>query len=512
MRKLPDGTKLEADVCVIGAGPGGTAIAGELAGLNLDVVVLESGGPQHDERIQRLNDGTMMGDSYEGLRETRYRGLGGAAHLWNTPVARGLGAKYVPLDVVDFEQRPDETLSAWPFDRTHLEPFYKRAQAVCGLGPFKYEGNDWAVGGRTGLTLASDTVTTGVYQFGGAAQFTEKNVGDLLKAGNIRVYHHATACKLETNGSGSRVAGAQVTCFSGKQFYVRSGVFVLAAGAIENARLLLISCDSGQLAMLNKNAWVGTCFMEHPRDQALTLIPHSPGLFSEARFHDAHRAWDGTIIGGRLGISGPVIRAARFPNASITLLPRAKEPRPADALANSPVRARLQAYLRRFGAQRSTEGYGWSRIRDPWRVFDAFRLIVNLEQRPNPANRVLLSSNRDELGIPKVEVHWRWRDEEQAELERFRAALAGWLEETDVGRVQSRSGLRPDPNAHHHAGTTRMATDPRAGVVDADCRVHGIENLYIAGASVFPTAGFSNPTLTIVALALRLADLLKRSA
>lgn len=174
MRKLPDGTRLDADVCVIGAGPGGITIAGELVGLDLDVVVLESGGLQHDERIQGLNDGTMIGDPYAGLRPTRYRGVGGAARLWNTPVARELGAKYVPLDAFDFEQRPDETLSGWPFDRLHLEPFYRRAQVVCGLGPFRYEANDWSDDGRSGLTLASDIVTTGVYQFGGAGEFTEK--------------------------------------------------------------------------------------------------------------------------------------------------------------------------------------------------------------------------------------------------------------------------------------------------------------------------------------------------
>jgi choline dehydrogenase-like flavoprotein len=136
-------------------------------------------------------------------------------------------------------------------------------------------------------------------------------------------------------------------------------------------------------------------------------------------------------------------------------------------------------------------------------------MLINIEQRPNPENRVVLARDRDALGVPSVAVHWRWRDEEQAELERLRQALCRWVEASGIGRVEVEAG-RPDPNAHHHAGTTRMHTDPRFGVADADARVHGTENLYVTGASVFPTAGFANPTLTIVATALRLADHLKQ--
>ena len=156
------------------------------------------------------------------------------------------------------------------------------------------------------------------------------------------------------------------------------------------------------------------------------------------------------------------------------------------------------------------EGYGWSALPDPAVVFEAFQVIVNLEQRPHPENRVVLAGTRDPLGVPRVELQWRWRAEEQAALERLRGALGGWLEDSGLGRVSIQAGARPDPNAHHQAGTTRMHPDPRHGVVDPDGRVHGTDNLYVTGASVFPTAGFANPTLTIVALALRLADHLKQ--
>lgn len=500
-RRLPGGSLLEADLCIIGAGPAGIAMARELIGLNLAVLVLESGGLGPDEGVQELNEGTVVGGPYAGLGQTRHRGAGGATHLWNTPVGAEIGGKYVPLDPWDFDQRSEVLLSGWPFDRSHLEPFYERAQEVCGLGRFAYGGNEWSDGPRPVLMLASDHVITGVYQFGTARIFTRRNVRDVLVASNVRLCHHATACKLDTDGTGRRVIGAEVAILPERRLHVRARIFVLAAGAIENARLLLLSGGRGPDALGNRYGWVGRCFMEHPRDYSLTLIPRSPKLFGEARFFDAHRAADGTIIGGRLALQEKAIRSLRLPNASVTLLPREK----ATAEVSGAAR-RLLARVGRFGRRRSKEGYGWSGIADPADVFDAFKVIVNFEQRPNPENRVVLAASRDPLGVPRAEVHWRWRDEEQADLERLRTSLAYWLDEAGLGQLEVHPGLRPDPNAHHHAGTTRMHSDPRGGAVDADGRVHGMDNLYVTGASVFPTVGFANPTLTIVALALRLAD------
>ena len=150
--------------------------------------------------------------------------------------------------------------------------------------------------------------------------------------------------------------------------------------------------------------------------------------------------------------------------------------------------------------------YGWSRVRSPGNAFDAFRIILNLEQRPYLWNRIELSSRCDRFGnsLPRLVLHWT--AEEQALLERLRKLLEGWFRRGHLGRLCITGGHRPDLSAHHHAGTTRMALHPQDGVVDPHGHAFGLENLYMVGASVFPTAGFANPTLTIVALALRLAD------
>jgi choline dehydrogenase-like flavoprotein len=152
----------------------------------------------------------------------------------------------------------------------------------------------------------------------------------------------------------------------------------------------------------------------------------------------------------------------------------------------------------------------WSRRRGKPRRFAAFELLLNLEQAPDPDNRVVLDTDCDRFGLPRPVLHWRWRARDQANLVRLRALVADELERHGLGRVEVDADGIPDPNAHHHMGTTRMHQDPRQGVVDAHGRVHGLSNLYVAGSSLFPTGGFANPTLTIVALALRLADHLEK--
>jgi choline dehydrogenase-like flavoprotein len=151
-------------------------------------------------------------------------------------------------------------------------------------------------------------------------------------------------------------------------------------------------------------------------------------------------------------------------------------------------------------------GHGWSDHPDLERRYTGFTILLNVEQPPHPDNRVVLGRRRDALGMPVAELHWRWRAEDHARLVRVRDAFRRAVDALGIGRVTLDAAALPDPNAHHHAGTTRMDGDARRGVVDTDCRVHALDNLYVAGASVFPTAGFANPTLTIVALAIRLAE------
>ncbi len=498
-RRLPDGSRVDTDVCIIGAGPAGIALARELLGANIDVLLVESGGWDADEWSQALNEGTVAGSEYAGLRLTRHRRVGGSTAIWNTPVGREQGAKYLPLDPWDFDPPRGSNLTGWPIGREFLDPFYRRAQAVCGLGPFGYESRDWDDPRRPPFALPGGWLDNRVYQFGRCRPFTAIYPGQIRESANVRLCIHATVCGLVADGRGGRVVEARVATPAGQRHTVRATTYVLAAGAIENPRLLLVSGLGNDL--------VGCCFMEHPRDHALTLLSSDPELYARAAFYDAHHSAGGTVVGGRLALSEAAVRDLGLPNASLTLLPRPRASPP-----DRGVMGRVLRRLRHKAGPGPRGGYGWSRLSHPERYFDAFRVLVNLEQRPRPANRVILGTDRDALGVPRPVLHWRWRAEEQLEMVRLRTLLVSSLEAAGLGRVEVDSSRPADPNAHHHSGTTRMAGDPRDGVVDPDGRVHGTANLFVSGASVFPTAGFANPTLTVVALAIRLADHIKARA
>jgi choline dehydrogenase-like flavoprotein len=157
------------------------------------------------------------------------------------------------------------------------------------------------------------------------------------------------------------------------------------------------------------------------------------------------------------------------------------------------------------GLKRQTR-YGWSQVRSPSKEFGDFGIILNLEQRPHRWNRIELTRRTDRFGNPLPRLVLRWTDREQQQLNELRKLLGAWFRDADLGRLVFERDSRPNLSAHHHAGTTRMGIDPTDGVVDPNGRLFEMDNLYLAGASVFPTAGCANPTLTIVAMALRLAQ------
>jgi choline dehydrogenase-like flavoprotein len=476
------GTSQSAEVCVVGAGPAGIVAALALGTAGRRVVLLESGGVRSSKRSQELNDGDHEGP-YSGLARTRHRQVGGTVNVWNVPLYGevGAGAKYVPLTPRD--------LTEWPISWKDLEPHYRGAQAICGLGPLEYGADYWATAGRRPFRLEGTGLTSGVYQFGSAKQFTTVLPGRLAEIETIALVPSTTVVALDVDRARRRTRGVHAVAENGQRVEVRARTVILACGAVENARLLLMAGLAGE----GGSEWLGRGFMEHARDFSLLLIPDSPGLFAEAAFYDQHTADGGLLIGGRLTITDDALDSLRLPNAALTLVPRRQG-----------LRHRLvRRVLRQFG--RTVGRYGWSRVRSPATTFDAFEIVLNFEQRPHRRNRIELGSRRDRFGNPLPRLVLAWTDEEQQTLERLRECLSEWLRTARLGRLQVTKGSRPDFNAHHHAGTTRMALDSREGVVDPQGRVFGLENLYVAGASIFPTAGYANPTLTVVATALRLA-------
>lgn len=479
-------TREVPDVCVVGGGPAGLTTAQTLGAAGRRVVLIESGGFGSSVDAQELNDGDEDGVAYAGLRHTRHRQMGGTANTWNVVVGDAPGAKYVPLSARD--------VADWPIGWDELGRFYLEAQQLCGLGPFAYDADRWATPATLPFELDGTGVRSGVYQFGRAQRFTHDLVDELRTMESVAILTPATVVELVLGLGAESVRGVRAVDGNGRLVEVEARTVVLACGAVENARLLLL----GGLGGGEGSEWLGRCFMEHARDFSPVLVPRSRELFARAGFYDARTSAEGFVVGGHLALTDEALDAYGLPNAAMTLVPR----------PHGRWRRRLMAHapgaLRRAMGMPPPGRYGWSRARSPAKVFDRFQVILNLEQRPCPRNRIELSTRRDRFGNPLPRLLLEWTEAEQAGLEQLRWLLREWFHVAKLGDLVTVEGRRPNLNAHHHAGTTRMARDPRDGVVDVDGRVFGVDGLYLAGASVFPSAGFANPTLTIVALARRL--------
>jgi choline dehydrogenase-like flavoprotein len=337
----------------------------------------------------------------------------------------------------------------------------------------------------------------------------------------------------------------RVATLGGNRFTVAAQMVILATGGLENARLLLLSDRVHRHGLGNDRDLVGRYFMEHPIVFAGRLVPSSRSVFDMASLYDVRRQ-KGTVVMAKLGLTADTLRREGLLNSCLLLLPAhgAHKPeameslkyllaasicgRQPDALARHlrTVGRGLDfiavSILRKMTRQKNllpfidwgpgmTQGAGWSEWSDKTRRFSVFDAYLLTEQPPMPRNRVRLESGVDALGCRRLQLDWQWDDVSRRSVLATQRLLDRGIRARGFGRLAS---ARDDaggpvllyPAQHHHLGTTRMHADPARGVLDVHGRVHGVENLFVTGGSVFPTGGYINPTLTLAALALRLAD------
>lgn len=507
---LTDGA-LASDVCIVGGGPAGISLALGLAeGGKLNVSLLESGGLTFEDDAQALARGEVVGAPYYPLHETRIRALGGSSWSW--------GGICAPLDTMAFEARPWVPGGGWPFPQSTLEPYLDESLELCGITPAARTAVDEATAAAfTASGLDPGQVQPVPVYFGRPVRFGPAYRERLSTAPNVTVQLHTTATGLELDHG--RIVGVPVVS-GGRHAVVRARAVVLAAGGIENARLLLIAGLGGDAA--------GRYFMEHPR-----VVD---------RFHI--RAGDTPL--GRL-VGGGAARTLRFFRLSLADALQRRE-----GLLNQHVNLQLG-----YAGQSSRQWPAVRRLaiamRRPWNESPYYqdvgggRLKLRLsdlavavrrpdlamlsavaalagprslrrylevwsaiEQVPERENRVVLLPEVDALEMPRVRVHWGVGEAEERTYRRSLHVIVEQLARLEPG-LEERRLAEPDPwpsqviGTWHHEGTTRMHADPNRGVVDADCLVHGLANLYVAGSSLFPVSGSSPPTVTIVQLALRLA-------
>ena len=328
-RSVVRGSTLDADICIVGAGVAGISVAREFMGRPERVILLEGGSlgftrsvrelpsvlRRHSMGEQALARGVIAGRPYYPLRFTRARAFGGTSRAWHE--GRGLHAH--PLDAIDLERREGLPEHGWPIDRAQLDPFYERAQELCGLGPFEYDAAAWAAQGYGApLPLDPELVRTEVFQFGARSRF-DRYEREFAEAANVDVLLHANAVHLaDRAGRLDRVDCATLT---GNRFSVRARTFVVAAGTIETARLLLVSRGDQRHGIGNGHGLVGRYFMEHP-DVAVGFLAPDPRLDGGAfRLYEHQRAGDDLMVEGMFRLSDAALRDERLLNAVIRLQP-----------------------------------------------------------------------------------------------------------------------------------------------------------------------------------------------
>ena len=524
--RLPDGTTLHAEVCIIGAGPAGITLARSLDGQSFRVILLESGGLTYDRRTQALYRGSNVGVDYEDLEHARTRAFGGSSNCW--------GGFCRPLDAHDFEQRDWVPNSGWPITRDDMVPYYRHAQDVLQLGPFDYEPERWeaAVGSSTTklVPLGEGRAVNMIAQLSPPTRFGKTYQREIAHSLNVTAYLNANVTEIETPGNGATVAGVVVRTLDGTMLHVTAMMFVLATGGVETPRILLASNRYQPCGVGNEYNLVGRYFMDHPRLRSGKVIFDNEAVHS--RFYDLHVTFPGGVsvgdlkLAGYFGLTPETQRAERIGNT--------RSYTKSDFVGDSPATmAALLTLIRAVHGRTSLLGRRKEELVNilthlPQAAVFALGLKLKLpflargfsietvvEPEPRPDSRVTLTTERDALGVPRVKVDWRVGEFERRTFQRTQEILESEFARAGVGRVVPQV---PDQDASwsaalngcwHHMGTTRMHQDARKGVVDSNCRVHGVSNLFIAGSSVFPTCGSDMPTITLVALALRLGDHIK---
>jgi choline dehydrogenase-like flavoprotein len=517
------------DVCIVGAGPAGITLALELDGAGLSVCLLEAGGDAYDRDTQRLYEGEILGDRCPPLRDTRLGALGGASGVW--------AGWCRPLEAGDFEPRPGIEGSGWPFDRDALMPYYRRAQERAGLGAFEYDAASWQERLQKPPLLNGDATLEHAMFHVLALRFGASYRARLEDSRNVHLLLHAPVTQLQIAANGG-VEGVAVATLGGIHARVQARRYVLAAGGIENARLLLASADSPERAPGNAHDLVGRYFTDHPFVNVGTLVLEDDARDLEFYFpqHVAPAAGppgnggQQPAVRATLTLQRAALEAESLHNAALFFHPR-YEAHP--VFASSEVRAFLELWdkMRRKAVPGGLAPYVRRAIRGPHRIAHAaarklllrtgaakrWRVRAMFETESQYDNRVTLSPARDALNRPRARLQWRLSEHDLRCMGRATQLFDDAFRRAGVGRLElafpdTADGWRSVvEGGKHHMGTTRMHAEPRHGVVDPDGRVHGAPNLYITGSSVFPSSGYANPTLTIVALAIRLADHLRQT-
>ena len=504
-RTIDDHSIIEADICIVGAGAAGITLALQFINTPFRIVLLEGGGFTYEAAMQDLYKGKNVGLPYYTLESSRLHYFGGTTGHW-----AGYCSQYDPID---FEKRDWITGSGWPITRKDLDPYYEKAAEMLELQMAQPEQRVL----NTSLPFDRSIVHDKMWYFSPPVRFGKKYRDPIVNAQNITLYTYANVTDIIADEHVQSVRSVTIKNFAGKQHEVRAKSFVLACCAIQNSRLLLASNTQNKKGLGNDNDLVGRYFMEHLEMYTADLRVPKPDAFDLYRLQFFY-----TKARAELVLTAETQRELQILNGTVALDPDTseeakKESEPAAAEQKTDTTADPATNLK--GWENAEKYYESGKyLKETFSKEKRYLLFTRMEQAPNPSSRITLDTDVDALGMRRAVLDWKMTGQEKTSYRKLVETIGKAFGATGRGRVRLHEWLWdvkdlswPDNLAGgwHHMGTTRMHESSREGVVNENCKVHGLRNLYIAGSSCFPTAGSANPTFTIVAMTLRLADHLK---
>lgn len=506
------------EVCIVGSGPAGAVLAVALAKRGVEVLLVEGGGPEPDYDVPSLMDKTDLSGE-NGLHFGFSRQIGGASNLWAGRIA--------PLEAGDFQNRSWVADGAWPFPYDEMSSYYAQAAQILGIPGAHYFSEPVpqlrAVSSYEkafNRFLQGGAVDPKLFQWARtpfhAGDYLQSYLREKGESSSLRVLYHAPVVRLHEKEGGGGIEKIEIAGAAGRRAFIKARQFVLAAGGIETPRLLLDSSSADGPGIGNKHDVVGRYFSTHPKADMGMLVLDKRLKTDHPLFVDS--ALDGGRMRYGLGFDERQQEEGKLLNHYVQLSPfleykasRLFETIKGASVMNSGLIDRtpvMRSFLPALGLMVFE---AISRLSGLQRRSKVFTLRAFLDQYPDPENRVMLSDDKDALGRRKVNMRWHFTGRDKDSVVRFFEALDSAVREEGLGRVEYKTLTAQDHwplNAvhSHFMGTTRMGDDPRTSVTNENAQVHGVENLFIAGPSLFPSYGYANPVFTIAALSLRLAD------
>ena len=521
---LIDGTtlsrdaKLQADVCIMGGGVAGLVLARELAGDKVSVIVLESGGEGYQQPAQSLYRASQEnpGTGYPDPEFSRLRMLGGSSNHWENNTS--------PLDPIDFEKRSWIPGSGWPIGYADLAPFYDAAGEYVGVGPDGYDTAYWAAQlSLEDVVKSSSLLATGIAKASlPPTRFYAAYGEALVDHPLVTIITQATVVDIEFDQSQQMVSAAAFETEPGNRIAVAAKKFVMCFGGIENARMLLHFNEKYNDQLGNRQGLVGRYFMDHPVVRGASLFPDNVDALGLYQVNEL----DGRMVVGFLQLARAALEQHQLTNIRMPLVPTthyymsdgiSSHHIMQDAFANGELPDNFGTHLMNFIKDIDMVAEAVARKAFKKKLFShadefsGYLLSMMIEQTPNENNRISLGDDRDPYGVKRVVIDWSLSADDRDRFWRGLEIAGRGVGAEQLGRLrilkEREERMFGDQLSfgHHHSGTTRMAANEQQGVVDKHHRVFGSQNLFVAGSSVFPTIGHVTPTLTIAAMAIRLA-------